>query len=162
MSLVGNRIKQFFRALGAKITEDDKEFIAKYLTAQERALFYQMDIVDQRHSLDVAFHVYQASTAKGLGGQRRILVKAALLHDIGKVKAKTSILSRVMYVLLRPWAKKGNFPGWKGLNQHAERGAHMALTFGSEQEVVELIKAHHDPDASGVSVKLLQEADELY
>lgn len=155
------RLKQFYSALTASVTESDLAFIQKNLSKQEQALFFQMDVVDQRHALDVAGYAYQAATARGLGSKRKVLVKAALLHDIGKVRGELTLLTRLAFVLCPALVAKYRKKAWKSLKEHASRGAHMAETFGVEKEVVDLIREHHNQEASSESLEVLQEADAL-
>ncbi|NLY56391.1 MAG: HD domain-containing protein [Firmicutes bacterium] len=155
------RVKQFYRALTAKIEPADRDFLQKYLGEQERALFYQMDPIDQRHCLDVAQHAYRIATARGLGPKRATLVKAALLHDIGKIRGETTLLTRVAYVLRRRSIERRSGAKTRILSGHAERGAHMAETFGIDPEIVELIRDHHKQPTSKLAA-LLHEADSMF
>ncbi len=155
------RIKQFHRALTAKIEPADREFLQKYLVDYERALFYQMDPVDQRHCLDVAQYAYQIATARGLGPKRTILVKAALLHDVGKISGQTTLFTRVFYVLRGRSERQSASARARTLSGHAQRGAHMAATFGIDPEIVDLIRGHHSEPTSKLAV-LLHEADSLF
>ena len=49
------RIRQFWRAIKAKLTVEDKVFIDKYLNDEEQKLFFAMRVYDQRHVLNVAY-----------------------------------------------------------------------------------------------------------
>mgnify|MGYP000936403038 CR=1 FL=1 len=156
------RAKQFFRSLTASPLKDsDLKYIQRYLSEQERALFFQMDIIDQRHALEAARYAHRAATARGLGHQRHLIVKAALLHDIGKVKGDLPLLARAKYTLFQPKPGKNQNKAWAALKDHAQRGAHMAETFGTEPEVVRLIRGHHNPPQDEAA-QVLQEADNLY
>ena len=49
------RIRQFWRAIKAKLTVEDKVFIDKYINDEEQKLFFAMRVYDQRHVLNVAY-----------------------------------------------------------------------------------------------------------
>lgn len=48
------RIRQFWRAIKAKLTVEDKVFIDKYLMMKNKIIF-AMRVYDQRHVLNVAY-----------------------------------------------------------------------------------------------------------
>lgn len=54
MTKLIDRVKRFFRAMNAKITQNDIEIIDKFLDTEQKKVFYSMSIINQRHSLDVA------------------------------------------------------------------------------------------------------------
>ena len=56
MSFFG-RIKQFFRAITAKVTVEDGKYISAHLNAEEQKIFFAMSIVDQCHSLHTAYTI---------------------------------------------------------------------------------------------------------
>ena len=49
------RIRQFWRAIKAKMTVEDKVFIDKYLNDEEQNYFCPLRVYDQRHVLNVAY-----------------------------------------------------------------------------------------------------------
>jgi hypothetical protein len=73
------RLRQFFAALTARLSQDDRAVVARALSPAERCLFERMPRYDQRHCLDVY------NTLRAAGHDDAVLLKAALLHDCGKV-----------------------------------------------------------------------------
>jgi putative nucleotidyltransferase with HDIG domain len=167
-----------FKRIGSYSTAlkpEDKQFVNSYLDDPGRFLFYQMGKADQQHSLAVAKSILtNVAGTKGL--ELNILVKAALLHDVGKVEGDFNFFSRVLVGFVKriqpSWRDKYAFRNpntfWEKVRYgfyvdlvHPARGAHMAKVFGIEREVVEMIRHHHDPPRQGQSPELtwLQTAD---
>jgi hypothetical protein len=157
------RSRQFFGALRARVGEGERSEVAANLTPAEQALFFSMEVSDQRHALD-AFRIVKAN-----GRRDASLLAAALLHDVGK--GRISVWQRVVFVLLkavspqllRRLASDGG-RGWRGALarslDHAERGAALAEAAGSTPETVRLIRLHRTPAGDDVALAMLQAADE--
>jgi putative nucleotidyltransferase with HDIG domain len=172
-----NRIKQFFSAVTAKITGPDREFVDKSLYGDEKALFFGMNVPDQRHALNVAYTALDLAQ-KGESVDRRLLVRCALLHDVGKVRGDVSTFDKVITVLAQhfapDWAKKWGRYGRGGrldnlrhafytYYHHAERGAQLLTAVGSEPQLISIILRHHELPAAieASELKLLRQADSL-
>lgn len=91
------RLRQFFRPIFYSLTYDDKVFISKYLNEKEQRLFYRLPKYCQMHSLRVARDVLDESLKKGL--YDILLIKAALLHDIGKIDCGFNIITNSILVI---------------------------------------------------------------
>jgi putative nucleotidyltransferase with HDIG domain len=167
-----------FKRIGswsAGLTPEDKQFVNSYLDDPGKFLFYQMSKVDQHHALAVARAiVVEVSNTKGL--EIKTLIKAALLHDVGKVEGDYNFFSRILVGFVKrfqpalrdKYAFRNPNTFWEKVRYgfyvdlvHPARGAHMAKVFGIEREVVEMIRHHHDPPYQGQSAELtwLQLAD---
>lgn len=151
------------------------KLIETYLDEPGKFLFFQMSKIDQSHALEVAKSIL-LETASLPGLNLKSMVKAALLHDIGKVEGDFGFWGRILVGLVRrtnPTLRgklaithPNNF--WEKIRYsfyvdliHPARGAHMAKIFGIEPAVVEMIRRHHDPPRDGQSSELtwLQLAD---
>lgn len=162
------RAWQFWSALTAALSEEDEETLRSNLTPQELACFKRMPIADQRHSLDVYY------TLRRRGHTHPDLLKAALLHDIGKADGHLRLWHRVVIVLVRalfpPALKWLAVPrGWRYPfyvhYYHPLKGAQMAQKLGCSTVTVELIRRHQRelglPPCEGTEelLKALQEVD---
>lgn len=95
------RAYQFFAALKAtlpgirrRLTDDDNALVESVLpTPSQKQLFSRMSPNDRRHAVAVARTLQQA------GHQDRVLLQAALLHDVAKSLGQP-IIHRVLIVLL--------------------------------------------------------------
>lgn len=158
-----------------RLSAEERILIDNYLDDAGKFLFFQMNRIDQHHALGVAKTVLvEAGYQRGI--DLSLLVKAALLHDIGKVEGDLNFLSRIAAGLVRricpAWREKyadtarDNF--WSRIRYgfyvdliHPTRGSYMAKTLGIEDGVVELIRRHHDRPVQGQTLELtwLQLAD---
>lgn len=164
-------------AITARIDVSDKTFIAKYLSTAEAKFFYNMNLPDQRHALNVAY------TALELAGEQKqvdqeLLIKCALLHDVGKIKGDVSTADKIITVILdkatpawaKSWGRQGR--GGKLANlrhavyiyyHHAARGAAMLCEAGMPPQLTEIIAKHHEAPTVGEpsELTLLRTADNL-
>ena len=171
------RVKQFITAVSAKINGDDLSFINSYLSLEEQKLFWCMNVPEQRHALDVAYTAGKLAEAYA-GIDRRLLLKSALLHDVGKVRGDISIPGKVITVIgdtvcprwTRRLAREGRGGVISNLRHafyiyynHAARGADMLTGDGAQREVGELVRRHHEPvsEQDAPELKLLKIADDL-
>ncbi|HBE76916.1 MAG TPA: hypothetical protein DDW65_03925 [Firmicutes bacterium] len=151
------------------MTPEDLALIDFYLDDPGKFLFGQMSWIDRQHALTVAKTILAKSTATTEKIELKTLVTAALLHDIGKVDGDFSFISRIMVGIIRRVkpALRGKmamrYPAtfWERFRYglyvdltHPARGAHMARTFGLENDIVEIIRHHHDPPRLGQSIEL--------
>lgn len=156
-----------------KFTSKELEFIGDYLDEMEQVLFFQMAPVDQRHAFEVAREVATDPRIQ-TADERILLVKAGLLHDIGKVKGDFTITQRVLVKLMKKFlpgtyrklASQYQKPGTLThavfvQAAHPKRGAYMLQAFGASELVVELVKNHHETPKSRFA-RLLREADNLH
>jgi putative nucleotidyltransferase with HDIG domain len=173
-----NRMKQVFAAVTASITQKDREFVNCYLNSKAQKLFWAMNVPDQRHVLNVAYtalHLAEGQENINVG----LLVKCALLHDVGKVKGDVSTFDKIITVigdhLLPNWAKKWEKQGRgnKVSNlrhafyiyfHHAEISAAMLKDIGECTELIEIIARHHKAPAENdpLELTLLRKSDSLH
>jgi hypothetical protein len=140
------RLRQFLRAVTAQVTPAERAQVARVLSPAELALFERMPRYDQRHCLDVY------TTLSSAGHADVALLRAALLHDIGKVGDDGRPMPLIYYgifVVLRRlapalyrWAARSGRGPLRPFAVHAmhdERGARMAAAAGSLPEVVGIL-----------------------
>lgn len=169
----------FLKRLGSwntKLSSQDIQIVDTYLDESGKFLFYQMSRFDQHHALAVTRAIITELKESRPSEDYDTLIKAALLHDVGKVQGDFSFLSRILVGLVKrinPTMRgKLAFTNpntcWQKVRYgfyvdliHPLRGAHMAKIFGIEPEIVEMIRHHHDPLLKGQSseLALLQKAD---
>ena len=94
------RVKQFCLAVTAQITPADRQWVAESLPPAAQELFYAMHPADQYHALNVARTAMEL-WEKQQTGDRDLLLRAALLHDIGKKRGDMDIMGKVWAVLLK-------------------------------------------------------------
>ena len=173
-----NRIKQVFAALTANITPADKKYVNEHLIGAEQALFWGMNLPDQRHVLNVAYTAEQLAEYEA-NIDHKLLIKCALLHDVGKVKGDVSTLDKIITVVghkvfpgwARQWGRLGRGNMIDNLRHafyiyfnHAKRSARMLADIGASPRVVEIVARHHSARAASDPRELLilRKSDDLH
>ncbi|HSM02843.1 MAG TPA: HDIG domain-containing protein [Acidimicrobiia bacterium] len=107
-------------------------------------LFWSQPVADQAHAVTSARHVAELAT------DRPELVRAALLHDIGKRHARLGVIGRsvasVVATLRLPL--RGRFAAYI---EHGEAGAAELESVGAEPLVVAFARHHHGQKPRGVA-----------
>ncbi len=143
------RVRQFLRALTARISEEELQQVAHILTPSSLTLFRSMATQDQRHGLDVYTSLQRA------GHTHPDLLTAALLHDVGKSMARLPAWQRAIIVLLDSFApgllarlSQGKTDGWRRPfvvhARHPEIGARRTQEVGCTPLTVALIRRHEE------------------
>ncbi len=149
-------------ALIPKLAEADDMFAQRHLSAEEFPLYARMDVRDRDHACTVTKTLladYPDASPE--------LLRAALLHDVGKTRASYNPLSRIIAALYTPSIipAKPRFSGVRGLWQmkrhHDRYGAQMILAAGGGERVAEIVARHHAP-AGDAEAARLKEVDERF
>jgi len=168
---VAGRLRQTFQFLFAWLFPLNNEPARSYLTAAEYALFLHMSRPERQHHLRVlAFLLDQ-------GHRHPSLLKAALLHDAGKLRYRFSLPDRVLVVLVKALLP-GKFRAWSEAEplgwrrsfvisaKHPIWGAEMCEAIQTDSLAVDLIRSHQTHlDGEPASERdrllaLLQQADD--
>jgi len=159
------RIWQFWQSFEPSLNQQDWDRIRLYLSPVEIVLFTKLPVSDQNHS----FRVFKSILETGEGNED--LIKAALLHDIGKGLHPLRRWERVFAVLVdgflpklaKNWGK-GEPVGIKRplviIYQHQDWGAELASGAGCSEDLIWLIQNHEndqpDPSTSPRKLELLK------
>ncbi|ABR49811.1 putative metal dependent phosphohydrolase [Alkaliphilus metalliredigens QYMF] len=156
------RVKQFTQGVTAKVLEEDHAFIERHLNTQESALFYELRISEQRHSLNVAYGCQSNSP------QNIMLIRGALLHDIGKIGSNLTLLNKSFVVMaIKLNLKESLLPSFvkKALYfkyHHPLLGYEMLKSIELEEDILRLVRDHHLPNEDHWEpMTILQHFDEL-
>ena len=173
------RVKQFFNAFTAKISQEDMDFIAKFLNTKEAILFWGMNLPDQRHALNVAYTAVNIAADKSDSDiDKKTLYKAAILHDVGRTKDDLSTIDKVIAVLFdkyapskaRQWGRFGRGGKLDNLRHaifiyynHPVISAALLKECGVSDKIIDLVSKHHLPETPNDSLELniLRQADKL-
>jgi hypothetical protein len=152
----GHLTARFFGALGAKrLDESEKSQVRAWLRDGEDSLFFTQPNHDQRHGYQSARLVFEEAP------NRLDLVRAALLHDIGKRHSGMGPLARSA---ASAWVKLGGKPRgrWAWYLDHGAAGATDLQEMGAEPIVVAFTRNHHGARPDEITQEdwdLLQQAD---
>jgi hypothetical protein len=160
--VVRYRLRQFWAALLARLAPGERALVAATLSSGELRLFERMARFDQRHCLDV----YR--TLVRCGHSDPLLLRAALIHDCGKVGddgrpipllyyGAFVLLKRLAPALYRRAAASGRGLLWPFAvhGRHDERAARMAELVGSPPELVAILRDYAGRRTSKHTVALL-------
>ena len=149
------RVWQFWQSLKKPPGMEEWQKVETILTQPELTLFESLPVQDQNHSLRVLANL------EANGETDADLLKAALLHDIGKTCCPLARWERVFAVMMEglfpraalEWGRKEPQGIWRSLvtiQQHPAWGADMAQKAGSSQKVIWLIRHHEAEELSEV------------
>lgn len=147
------RFWQGTRALAAWVRPVEDTLAEDTLTPDLFALYCRMRRIERQHSLRVLRDL------RAHGHTEPDVLVAALLHDVGKTRARFSLPEKVLVVLVKAFAparyhRWGNGPladkpAWQRpfavSAQHPAWGAEMVAAAGGRSLAVELIRRHADP-----------------
>jgi hypothetical protein len=146
-SSINYRLWQFWKSLKRSPRTGDLTLVQSILTSAEYELFQQLPIPDQNHSIRVL------KSLQNQGDENPDLLKAALLHDLGKIKYPLKRWERVFSVLttrlfpqmVQHWGQ-GKPIGLRRslvvIHQHPDWGADLAEQAGSSFNTIWLIRNH--------------------
>ncbi len=154
---------RFFAGLLARVEPSDLRVVEEYLSKPEQALFSKLSVADQRHSIDLFRRLWDD------GHRTPDLLRAALLHDLGKASGPLPLTFRVVYSLTA-WLN-GRWASWLSAHErptwcrpffvaahHPRLGAEAATRAGASPNVARLIAGHGSPGDDPLS-KTLYEYD---
>lgn len=151
------RIKQFFLAVFSKITKDEEEFLIKYLDEEDIILFNKLPTHEKKHCINVAKYVIENND-----NISELTVKAALLHDIGKINSGLNPIFKGIIVIMNGISEKltKKLQFIKPINvyyNHPVIGWEIYKSINSD--IAYIIKNHHNYKSTDEIVKIIQEAD---
>jgi putative nucleotidyltransferase with HDIG domain len=156
------RVKQFFK--GVTAPEPDTGLIDIYLNQDEAKLFMKLPRYEKRHAVDTAMTIRKFHCV----ANEDILVKAALLHDIGKVGSGVGLIKKSILVLMNrvfPSASHrlaGKLKMFHIYYNHHAIGAEMLRRINTCEHVVLLVEHHQSWDDFHVEgIEFLKKADGL-
>lgn len=153
------RIKQYLKAIRARVSEEDYKFLLRVLSKKELSCFNRFPDFEKRHALDVCYYIIDK-----YGIEDEELIKAALFHDIGKTEAKITPNKKAIAVILEKIPFIANFLRryfffLEVYYNHPKYSAKICREMGLSERVVYLVEHHHDFETLDEDVKKLQEAD---
>lgn len=144
---ISYRVWQFWQSLKRSPGDNDWTAVLDILSEEELDLIKQLPAADQNHSL----RVFRSLQTQGEDDSE--LLKAALLHDLGKLRYPLRCWERVFAVLVtglfprrgKDWGERVPVGLRRPLvvfHQHPRWGAELARKAGSSSRTVWFIKNH--------------------
>ena len=153
---LGHLTRRFFDVLFATpLDSSERAAIEGWLDSGQAWAFFSQSDPDQRHG-------YHAALVTIAAGADLDVIRAALLHDVGKRHARLGVLARsVASVAIRlglPLTTR-----WRLYRDHGEVAATELAGLGCDGLIVDFARDHHGERPSGVPIStwdLLQLADQ--
>lgn len=145
--MITGRIRQTIQLVTAWARPVSDEQAQQYLTQAEYSLYMKMRRSERQHHLRVLNDLLNK------GHQHPSLLKAALLHDVGKTRFRFGLFQRVLVVLVKAffpalfqkWSASEAM-GWKRpfvvSAKHPQWSAEMTAAVQMDKLAVELIRRH--------------------
>lgn len=142
------RIKQFYWGITSKINKNDIEFIRSILSTEELKLFNKLTIQEQKHSLRIAYDI-ELFCKENDKIDMNLLIKAALLHDVGKICKKLNLIDKSLIVVLNilfkgKISKFSNNEKVYVYYNHGKIGKKLLKRLGCSKELLYLVENHHN------------------
>lgn len=154
------RVKQFMKAITAKVSPEEKQWVKRYLSETEYSLFIRLKIYEQRHCIDVACLLKEKTQ------EDPEMIRLGLLHDIGKIVYPLNPIEKSLMVVLDKLSNRkiSQFKKMKMVKcyyGHPQLGYELLKQQGQyDEDFLEIIKQHH-LEGHAPKLLLLQEADNL-
>ena len=155
------RVRQFVKAVTARITKEDLSFVKQHLNKTEIDLFLRLKAYEQRHCIDVARKLDEMTETDVE------MIKLGLLHDIGKIKYPLHPIEKSVIVILDRLTgghikRYSKYKMIKCYYEHPRIGYEILKEVGNyDKEFLKLIKNHHSQEEKNSKLSLLQRADNL-
>ncbi len=153
-----NAARRTLLALLPWLAPPDDAFARQRLSATEYGLYLRMDPRDRHHAGEVAKALLMRHPEVS-----ELLVRAALLHDVGKAGRPYRVGERVAVHLLSgrevpPEPRLSGLAGALQIKRHHQRyGAEMIREAGGSEALARLVAGHHQ---AGGDAELLRRIDD--
>ena len=169
------RIRQFFHAVFANVSAEDRAFLEQKLTRGQQVLFFGMSVPDQCHAIRTAPTAILLAENEEGKVDLPLLTRCALLHDVGRRDGEFGIFWKCFAVLFAALCSSLAQEYGDGVHgdgvlhrkmrvyyHHAEIGAAMLLQEGFAAEA-EIVRRHHKAPAEDdpPELRILRMADEM-
>ena len=150
------RVKQFMWSITSNFKTINEEYLDQYLDENEKQLFLKLNKSDIQHCIRVCSDCIKHIEENKLNIDKKKVAKAALLHDIGKIKSDLNIITKSIVVL----ADKATSSKIKKYNNikiideyynHPKKGEKLLKSVLKERDkdILQTVRKHHkDEDES--------------
>jgi len=151
--MIPKRVKQFYINATDLMKNEDYDYVKRKLNNEEYKLFNKILKSEQKHSVRIAKEIEYIIDNNLIDDidiieSKNLLVKAALLHDIGKSKQKVNIIEKSIIVILNKLTR-GRLKEIKKSKKiqcyynHSEYSYNLLKDIIEEDLILSIIKEHH-------------------
>ncbi|WP_152891280.1 HD domain-containing protein [Clostridium tarantellae] len=162
------RVKQIIWAIICSCKSIDYNYVDKFLNKQEQKIFRRLKKSEQHHSIRVSNEAIKLlNNNKYIELDKKEVIKASLLHDIGKIKYPMNLIEKVLLVILNK-ITKGKIKKISSVlcidiyYNHPKYSVEILKNLKSvySNSFIEAINEHHNNDLiSNNLLNILREAD---
>jgi hypothetical protein len=153
------KISRLCRALSPAQARPDDAWASQQLPAPELEIYNRIDPRDREHAVRVAQKLLELHPEASSE-----VIRAALLHDCGKLVRPYNIFERVMVGLIAPEGPRSSQTSSSPQaqtamdvrNNHPQIGANLILEAGGDSRVAELVRIHHAPNGDTEAIWIHQ------
>lgn len=145
------RLKQFMWVITAPLKKVDQNILNRYLNEEELSLFKKLKVSEQQHCIRVCKDALIESDYRNNIDKNK-MAKIALLHDIGKIETRLSVIDKSIIVILDK-ITKGNLKKYSVLKKvdiyynHPQKSSNILRSINRyDYELLEAIENHHNKE----------------
>ena len=158
--MIPKRVKQFYVNVTDKMTEKDYDYANEILNKKELELFMKLSKSEQKHSIriakDIEFIIDNNETDdEEILKNRNLLMKSALLHDIGKITKQLNVIDKSIIVILNKLTK-GKLKSIKKSKKihcyynHSSYGYEILKDIIDDTVILDIVKNHHSDNGNNL------------
>ena len=151
--MIPKRVKQFYINATDLMTNKDYKYVKRNLNNEEYDLFKKILKSEQKHSVRIAKeieYIIENNLVDDIDiiQSKNLLIKTALLHDVGKSKQKVNIIEKSIIVILNKLTK-GNLKNFKKSKKiqcyynHSEYSYILLKDIIKDDLILSIIRNHH-------------------
>lgn len=158
--MIPKRVKQFYVNVTDKMTKKDYDYVKEILNSKELELFMKLSKSEQKHSIriakDIEFIIDNKETDdEEILKNRNLLIKSALLHDIGKITKRLNVIDKSIIVILNKLTN-GKLKNIKKSGKiqcyynHSNYGYEILKDMIENKVILDIVKNHHSDNSNNI------------
>ena len=167
--MIPKRVKQFYINVTDKMTKKDYDFVKSILNNKELELFMKLSKSEQKHCVRIAKDIECVIDNKEIEDydiltNKNLLIKSALLHDIGKSKKRLNVIDKSIIVILNKLTngKLKHIEKSKKVQcyyNHSIYGYEILKDIIDNEIILDIVKNHHSNNTNNI-VSFFKEIDD--
>ena len=167
--MIPKRVKQFYINVTDLMSKEDYKYVQNNINKKEFELFIKLSKSEQKHSVRIAKTIESAIDNLVVDNQeivnnKQLLIKVALLHDIGKIRKRLNVIDKSIIVILNKMTK-GELKKFKKSKKvqcyynHSEYSYEILKKIIDDELLLKIVKNHHK-DTDDEMIKFFKKIDD--
>ncbi len=167
--MIPKRVKQFYINVTDLMSKEDYKYVQNNINKKEFELFIKLSKSEQKHSVRIAKTIESAIDNLVVDNQeivnnKQLLIKVALLHDIGKIRKRLNVIDKSIIVILNKMTK-GELKKFKKSKKvqcyynHSEYSYEILKKIIDDELLLKIVKNHHK-DTDDEIIKFFEKIDD--